>query len=386
MTSTTGPPDVPLLTTNNGVAIAQIGLGTGQVNGDDVVVSVSEATRVGYRLIDTAKAYQNETDVGRAIRACGVGRDELFISTKLHRADHGYDATLRGFDGSLERLGLEVIDCFLIHFPLPGKDKYVETWKAFERLQLDGRVRVIGVSNFALPHLRRLLDECDVVPAINQIELHPGFPQAELRAFHQEHGILTEAWSPIGHGQGVLDHGVIAGIAVDHRRLPAQVVLRWQVQLGNLAIPGSTNPNHIRANLDVFDFVLGEEEMEAITGVGSDDRLGPDPETFNPPETGRPRGSGPSGGREMKLATEIRWQDHRFRLPLARIALTEELGYDAVFTSEGWGSDALTPLGYLASVTKRLKLGTSVAQVTARSPAAVAMAMQTLDAMTGAGG
>jgi 2,5-diketo-D-gluconate reductase A len=290
MTSTTGPPGVPLLTTNNGVAIPQIGLGTGQVNGDDVVASIGEATRVGYRLIDTAKAYENEADVGRGIRACGLERDELFVSTKLHRADHGYDATLAAIDGSMERLGLEVIDCFLIHFPLPLKDKYVETWKAFERLQRDGRVRVIGVSNFALVHLRRLIDECAVVPAINQIELHPGFPQAELRAFHREHGILTEAWSPIGHGRGVLSHDVITGVAAAHGRSPAQVVLRWQVQLGNIAIPGSTNPDHIRANLDVFDFELSGEEMDAITGIGCDDRLGPDPEIFNPPDDWRPEG------------------------------------------------------------------------------------------------
>jgi diketogulonate reductase-like aldo/keto reductase len=190
----------------------------------------------------------------------------------------------------MDRLGLEVLDLYLIHFPLPLKDKYVETWRAFEKLRSDGRIRAIGVSNFSIAHLTRVIEECDVVPAVNQIELHPGFPQSELREFHRQHGILTEAWSPVGHGQGSLSNGAVARIAARHDRSPAQVVLRWHVQLGNIAIPGSTNPSHIRSNLDVFDFELSEEEMSAVTGIGATDRLGPDPETFNPPDDWRPGG------------------------------------------------------------------------------------------------
>jgi 2,5-diketo-D-gluconate reductase A len=281
---------VPHLVTNNGVQIPQLGFGTGQITGDAVVESLRMAVDAGYRLVDTATAYENESDVGRAIKECGVPRDELFVTTKLHRRDHGYSAALSAFDGCLERLGLEILDLYLIHFPLPLKDKYVETWRAFERIRAEGRVRAIGVSNFTVAHLTRLIEECDVVPAVNQVELHPGFPQSELAEFHRAHGILTEAWSPIGHGGGVLSDEVVVRIAGGHRRSPAQVVLRWQIQLGNIAIPRSTNQARIRSNIDVFGFELSQEDMDDLTGIGSDDRLGPDPAIFNPPDEWKPGG------------------------------------------------------------------------------------------------
>jgi len=205
----------------------------------------------------------------------------VFVTTKVWNSDHGFDSTLRAFDTSLRLLGLDVLDLYLIHWPAPARDRYVETWRALERLYAEGRVRAIGVSNFTVSHLRRLLDETDVVPAVNQVELHPGFPQEELRAFHAEHGILTEAWSPLGRGHGLLDSAVVTDIATAHDRTPAQVVLRWHVQLGNVVIPKSVHAERIRENARIFDFSLDDADMAALSAMTEPGRVGPDPDTMN---------------------------------------------------------------------------------------------------------
>jgi 2,5-diketo-D-gluconate reductase A len=274
-------PQVPSLTFNNGVQIPQLGFGVFQVPPAEVIEPVLTALEEGYRLIDTAAMYGNEEGVGTAIAQSGVPRDEIFITTKLNNPDHGYDATLKAFDTSMSKLGIDVLDLYLIHWPQPKRNSYVETWKAFEKLYADGRVRSIGVSNFAIGHLRRLAAETDVKPVANQIELHPGLPQLELRAFHAEHEILTEAWSPIGQGQGLLEDPTIGAIAGRAGRSPAQVVLRWHIQHGNITIPKSVTPSRIKENLAVFDFELADEDMAALTDLSGTGRIGPDPETFN---------------------------------------------------------------------------------------------------------
>ena len=269
------------LTCNNGVSIPQLGFGVFLVPPDEVVQPVLDALDAGYRLIDTATLYGNEEGVGRAVQQSGVPRDEVFVTTKVWNSDHGFDSTLRAFDTSMKLLGLDSLDLYLIHWPTPARDRYVETWRALERLYADGRVRAIGVSNFTVSHLRRLLDETDVVPAVNQVELHPGFAQEELRAFHAEHGILTEAWSPLGRGHGLLDSPVVTGIATAHDRAPAQVVLRWHVQLGNVVIPKSVHAERIRENAGIFDFTLDDGEMAALSAMTAPGRVGPDPDTMN---------------------------------------------------------------------------------------------------------
>jgi 2,5-diketo-D-gluconate reductase A len=274
-------PQVPSLTFNNGVQIPQLGFGVFQVPPAEVIEPVLAALEAGYRLIDTAAMYGNEEGVGKAIAQSGVPRDEIFVTTKLNNPDHGYDATLKAFDTSVSKLGIDVLDLYLIHWPQPKRNAYVETWKAFEKLYADGRVRSIGVSNFATSHLKRLAAETDVKPVANQIELHPGLPQLQLRAFHAEHEILTEAWSPIGQGQGLLEDPTIAAIAGRVDRSPAQVVLRWHVQHGNVAIPKSVTPSRIKENIAVFDFELSDEDMAALTDLSGTGRIGPDPETFN---------------------------------------------------------------------------------------------------------
>jgi 2,5-diketo-D-gluconate reductase A len=274
-------PQVPTLTFNNGVQIPQLGFGVFQVPPGEVIEPVRTAIEAGYRLIDTAAMYGNEEGVGTAITQSGVPRDELFITTKLNNPDHGYDEALKAFDTSMSKLGIDVLDLYLIHWPLPKRNDYVETWKAFEKLYADGRVRSIGVSNFAISHLNRLAAETDVKPVANQIELHPGLPQLELRAFHAEHEILTEAWSPIGQGQGLLEDPTIDAIAKRVDRSPAQVVLRWHIQHGNVVIPKSVTPSRIKENIAVFDFELSDEDMAALTDLTGAGRIGPDPETFN---------------------------------------------------------------------------------------------------------
>ncbi len=272
---------VPSLTLNNGVEIPQLGFGVWQIPAEDVVGPVTTAIETGYRLIDTAAIYGNEEGVGKAIAESGVARDELFVTTKVWNSDQGYDSTMRAFDASLNRLGLEYVDLYLIHWPVPARDRYVDTWRALEKVAADGRSRSIGVSNFKRAHLQRLFDETDVVPAVNQIELHPRLPQEDMRAFHEEHGIVTQAWSPIGQGQGLLDDPVIGELASAHGRTPAQVVIRWHLQLGNNVFPKSANVQRIRENFDVFGFELGDDDMRKLATLASGERLGPDPDDFN---------------------------------------------------------------------------------------------------------
>ncbi|MBG0829912.1 aldo/keto reductase [Planomonospora sp. ID67723] len=269
------------VTLNNGVRMPRLGFGVWRVPGGEAAAAVSAALEAGYRSVDTAKLYRNEEGVGRAIRASGVPREELFVTTKLWNDDHGYDAALRAFDASMDRLGLDYLDLYLIHWPVPAQDRYVETWKALERLHAEGRVRAVGVSNFTVETLDRLLGEAGVVPAVNQIELHPMLPQAELRRYHAERGIVTEAWSPLGQGRGLLAEPVLAKLAAKHGRSPAQVVLRWHLQLGNVVIPKSVTPSRIAENIDVFGFALDPEDMAALAALDTGTRLGPDPATFN---------------------------------------------------------------------------------------------------------
>jgi 2,5-diketo-D-gluconate reductase A len=271
---------VPSLKMNNGLEIPQLGFGVFLVPPEETQQAVSEAIKAGYRLIDTAQGYRNEEGVGEAIAESDVPLDELFITTKLTNSEHGYDNALRAFEGSTKKLGIDVLDLFLIHWPLPMFDQYVETWRAFEKLLADGRVRSIGVSNFEIPHLQRLMAETDVTPAVNQVELHPQFPQDDLREFHAEHGILTESWGPLGQGKGLLENPNIVEIAHRKGRTPAQVVLRWHIQLGCVVIPKSVNPDRIRENIDVFDFELDDADMADISKVRTRQRLGADPNVF----------------------------------------------------------------------------------------------------------
>ena len=255
----------------------QLGFGVFQVGNEEARAAVATALECGYRSIDTAALYGNEHGVGAAVRASGVPREELFVTTKLWNADQGTGRVRPAFERSLDRLGLDHVDLYLIHWPVPSRDLYVETWREFEQLSADGRVRAIGVSNFTPPQLRRLLVEGEVVPAVNQIELHPGFQQPQLRAFHAEHGIATEAWSPLGQG-AALEHPVITRLAERHGKTPAQVVLRWHLQLGNVVIPKSVTPRRIRENIAVFDFELTAEDTLEMAGLESGNRIGPDPD------------------------------------------------------------------------------------------------------------
>ena len=272
---------VPSTTLNNGVEMPQLGFGVFLVPPDEVVAPVRAALDAGYRLIDTATLYGNEEGVGRAIAESGVARDELFVTTKVWNSDQGYDRTLHAFDHSLKLLGLDVLDLYLIHWPTPERDLYVDTWRALERIYADGRARAIGVSNFTPAYLDRVIAEGTVTPAVNQIELHPGFPQDELRAAHRRHGIVTEAWSPLGRGHGLLDRPEVVAIANAHDRTPAQVVIRWHLQLGIVVIPKSVRDERIRENADVFDFELTTDEMATLSALDGPGRVGPDPETMN---------------------------------------------------------------------------------------------------------
>lgn len=272
---------VPPIILNNGVEMPQLGYGVWQVPDDEAEAAVTTALEAGYRSIDTAAIYGNEEGTGKAIAASGVAREELFVTTKLWNGDHGHDSALRAFDTSLERLGLDYVDLYLIHWPLPSKDAYVDTYKAFEKIQADGRAKSIGVSNFLPEHLERLISETSVIPAVNQIELHPHLQQRAAREFHAEQGITTEAWSPLGQGKGLLEVPAIIAIAQKHGRTPAQVVLRWHIQLGNVVIPKSVTPSRIKENIDVFGFALDPEDVAAISALNEDRRLGPDPATFD---------------------------------------------------------------------------------------------------------
>ncbi|MEV7108389.1 aldo/keto reductase [Streptomyces atroolivaceus] len=271
---------VPTVTLNNGVTIPQLGFGVFQVPDDETTAAVTDALEAGYRSIDTAAVYGNEAGVGRALAESGLARAEFFVTTKLWNADQGYDSTLAAFDASLAKLGLDHVDLYLIHWPTPARELYVDTWRALEKLLADGRIRAAGVSNFQPAHLRRLREESSLVPAVNQIELHPGLQQSELRAVHAESGIATEAWSPLAQG-ALLDDEVIVSLAGRHGKTPAQVVLRWHLQLGNVVIPKSVTPARIRQNIDVFDFELSDTDMDAIAGLDRGMRTGPDPDTLN---------------------------------------------------------------------------------------------------------
>lgn len=271
------------VTLNNGVSMPQVGYGVFQIPDADAATAVSTALREGYRSVDTAAVYGNEKGTGAALAACDIPRDELFVTTKLWNGASTTwtrDLVLREFDASLDRLGLDHVDLYLIHWPHPMRDEYLTIWRAFEEIARSGRARAIGVSNFQPAQLRRLIAETDTVPAVNQIELHPWLQQADLRSLHAELGIATEAWSPLGQGK-LLDAPALAKIADKHGRTPAQVVLRWHLHLGNVVIPKSATPSRIRENFDVLGFALDREDLDAMAALDNGTRLGPDPDTFD---------------------------------------------------------------------------------------------------------
>ena len=261
-----------------GVLMPELGLGVWQVPDGEAEAAVRTAIEAGYRSIDTAAIYQNEKGTGDGIRAGGVPRDEIFLTTKLWNDRH--DDARTALRDSLEKLGVDRVDLYLIHWPAPKTDRYVEAWRTMITLRDEGLTRAIGVSNFQVGHLRRIIDDTGVAPALNQVELHPYLQQAELRAFHREHGIATEAWSPIGQGKGLLDDPAVREVAEANRRTPAQVVLRWHLQHGNVVIPKSVTPSRIRENIQVFDFELDDAAMSAIDRLDRRQRIGPDPDTF----------------------------------------------------------------------------------------------------------
>ena len=271
---------VPNITLNNGAQMPQLGFGVYQVPPEEAAQAVSTALDAGYRSIDTAALYGNEEGVGKAIAESSVRREDLFITTKLWNDRQGYDEAQRAFDESLAKLGLDHVDLYLIHWPAPAQDAYVNTWKAFEKLQSDGRAKNIGVSNFQIPHLRRLFEETETVPAVNQIELHPNLQQGDLRSFHNEHGITTEAWSPLGQGKGLLEDATLASMAEKYGKSPAQIVLRWHLQLGNVVIPKSATPSRVRDNIEVFDFELADDDLAVIASLETGVRVGPDPDVL----------------------------------------------------------------------------------------------------------
>lgn len=271
---------IPTVELNNGVQIPQLGFGVYKVPDEEVTDAVYTALESGYRSIDTATLYANERGVGTAIAGSGLPREDLFITTKLWNDAHGYDAALRAFDASLRELGTEYVDLYLIHWPVPAKGRYVETWHALERIAAEGRARAIGVSNFQPEHLDTLLAESDTVPAVNQVELHPRLQQPELRDYHRKKHIVTEAWSPIARGGELLDTQVITTIAQKHGKSPAQVVLRWHIEMGHVVIPKSVTPQRIAENTNVFDFELDEQDIAAIATLESGTRIGPDPDVL----------------------------------------------------------------------------------------------------------
>ncbi|MFJ4929957.1 aldo/keto reductase [Streptomyces sp. NPDC088736] len=271
---------VPALTLNNAVRIPQLGFGTFQIPPGETRDTTLAALEAGYRHIDTAEMYGNEKEVGQAVRDSGLDRDEVFVTSKLNNGAHAYDDALQAFDRTMEDMGLDRLDLFLIHWPLPGRGDFVETWKAMEEIYRSGRTKAIGVSNFQPHHLRRLLEESEVVPAVNQVEVHPYLTQGDVRAFGAEHDIATEAWSPIAQGK-VLDDPTINRIAERVGRTAAQVTLRWHIQRGDIVFPKSVTPKRIAENLDLFDFELTEGDMREISALNRDERTGPDPDRFN---------------------------------------------------------------------------------------------------------
>lgn len=269
------------ITLNNGLKMPQLGFGVWQVSDEQATPAVKKALEVGYRSIDTAMIYGNEKGVGRAIKESNVPREELFITTKVWNADHGYENTLKAFDASLERLVLDYIDLYLIHWPTPKYDQYVDTYKAMEKIYKDGRSKAIGVCNFDIEHLERLLNECEVVPVVNQVERHPYFQQRELQDFCEKHHIIIEAYSPLMNGKDVLNDSIVKEIAKAHGKTAAQVILRWHLQTGVITIPKSVTPSRIEENFDVFDFELTAEDMEKMTALDRNLRIGAVPSEFN---------------------------------------------------------------------------------------------------------
>jgi 2,5-diketo-D-gluconate reductase A len=272
-------PDVPNVRLADGVEIPQLGFGVFQVPPDETQRAVEDAFAAGYRHIDTAAAYRNERGVAAGLAASGLKRDEVFITTKLWNPEQGFDSTLAAFERSTEELDTDHVDLYLIHWPVPTEDRFLDTWRAFERIKAEGGARSIGVSNFRIPDLERIEREAEEMPTVNQVELHPLLQQGELRAWHAEHGIATESWSPLAQGE-VLEDDTLVTIAAHHERSVAQVVLRWHLQLGNVVIPKSVTPTRVRENLAVFDFELTEDDMAAIARLDAGHRIGPDPSTF----------------------------------------------------------------------------------------------------------
>jgi len=267
----------PLIPLNDGNSIPQLGLGTWPLDDDQVAAAVVQAVEAGYRHIDTAVKYGNERGVGNGIRATGLDRNELFVTTKLDGEFQGHDRAVAGLEGSLKRLGLDYVDLLLIHWPLPGRDQYVSTWQTFERLQAEGKVRSIGVSNFKPAHLERLMAETDVVPAVNQVQLSPAITRTAEREFHAAHGIVTESYSPLGgQGAGLLGAPILAQLAEKHGKTPGQLVLRWHIQNGLVTIPKTSSPERMQENLDVFDFALDPQDLAELSvlddgpGAGND--------------------------------------------------------------------------------------------------------------------
>ncbi|QOC24447.1 aldo/keto reductase [Microbacterium hominis] len=269
---------IPTVSLNDGTAFPELGFGTYTLRGDDGVAAIEAAIGAGYRLLDSAVNYQNEVEVGEAVRRTGI-RDELIVTTKVPGREHGYEETVRSAHGSLERLGLDRIDLYLIHWPNPSVDRYVETFRAMIDLRRDGKVGSIGVSNFTAAMLTRLIDETGVTPAVNQVEMHPYFPQDALRAFHAAHGIRTESWSPLARRSELLSEQVVADVAAAHGVSPTQAVLRWHTQLGSTPIPKSATPARQVENADVFDFTLTDAEIRAISGLERGRLWDGDPET-----------------------------------------------------------------------------------------------------------
>ena len=269
----------PHLTFNDGLSIPQIGLGVWQTPNDVAVQAVETALKTGYRHVDTAAVYQNEAGVGEGLRASGVARGEIFLTTKVWNDDQGYDQTLRAMDASLDRLGTDYVDLYLIHWPSAYRGKFIDTWKALIRLREEGKAKSIGVSNFEGDYLEEIIAATGVTPALNQIQLHPRFQQRAMRAKHEKLGILTESWSPLGQGK-LLDNALVADIAARHGKSPAQVIIRWHLDMGFIVIPKSVTPSRIVENFQVFDFTLSDQDKAAIAGLdAADGRIGSDPVT-----------------------------------------------------------------------------------------------------------
>ncbi|MFT8563249.1 MAG: aldo/keto reductase [Acetobacter orientalis] len=271
-------PQAPLLTLNNGNTIPALGFGTYPMKDQEVETAVKAALLTGYRLIDTAASYENEPGVGNALQASEIKRKDIFLSTKLRGAEQGYDKARHALDASLQRLNVEYVDLYLIHWPLPAQDLYVESWKAMIAAQKEGKIRSIGVSNFQEAHLERLIQETGVTPAVNQIELHVDFPQTSMLAVNKRLGILTQGWTPLG--KGLMDNPTLVRLSEKHNRSPGQIMLRWATQLPAIPLPKSGNPDRMRANLEIFDFTLDADDLAAIAKLDSDNRLGGNPDTY----------------------------------------------------------------------------------------------------------